>query len=338
MANELYMSEVGFRHFWSKLDTILDNKVEKTQAATESVLGLVIPGTGLNNAAGTISVKYSTTAQAGFAVEANDPRLSDARTPTAHTHGNISNDGKIATGTAMGNGAALVFATADGTVTKATAAFTGETTKFLREDGTFAAPPATAEMTGASAAAAGTGGTVPAPAMGQQTFYLSGAGTWVEPDWLTEHPTISVEADDTSTDTPAFGGTFQAIGAIEKDANGHVTKVTTAAITVPNAVASSSAPGLMAAADKSKLDAFQAASNYALKSDISTVYKYKGSVDNYAALPQDDNQVGDTYNLTDTGMNYVWTGTAWDALGQVFTISSMGTELIDSIMAGEEST
>ena len=166
MANELYMSEAGFRHFWTKLDTILDNKVEKTQAATESVLGLVIPGTGLNNAAGTISVKYSTTAQAGFAVEANDPRLSDARTPTAHTHGNISNDGKIATGTAMGNGAALVFATADGTVTKATAAFTGETTKFLREDGTFAAPPTTAEMTGATGEAAGTGGTVPAPAMG----------------------------------------------------------------------------------------------------------------------------------------------------------------------------
>ena len=67
MANELYMSEAGFRHFWSKLDTILDNKVEKTQAATDSVLGLVIPGTGLNNASGTISVKYSTTAQAGFA-------------------------------------------------------------------------------------------------------------------------------------------------------------------------------------------------------------------------------------------------------------------------------
>ena len=338
MANELYMSEAGFRHFWSKLDTILDNKVEKTQAATESVLGLVIPGTGLANAAGTISVKYSTSAEAGFAVEANDPRLSDARTPTAHTHGNISNDGKIATGTAMGNGSALVFATADGTVTKATVAFTEGTTNFLREDGTFAAPPTTAQMTGATDDAAGTSGTVPAPAQGEQTFYLSGAGTWVEPDWLTEHPTISMGSDDTATDTPAFGGTFQAISALEKDANGHVTKVTTATVTVPNAVASSDAAGLMAAADKSKLDAFQAASNYALKSDISTVYKYKGSVANYEALPQDSNQVGDTYNLTDTGMNYVWTGTAWDALGQVFTISSMGTELIDSIMAGEEST
>lgn len=338
MANELYMSEAGFRHFWSKLDTILDNKVEKTQAATESVLGLVIPGTGLNNASGTISVKYSTTAQAGFAVEANDPRLSDARTPLAHTHGNISNDGKIATGTAMGNGAALVFATADGTVTKATAAFTGETTKFLREDGTFAAPPTTAQMTGATGEAAGTGGTVPAPAMGQQTYYLSGAGTWVEPDWLTEHPTISVSADDTATANPAFGATFQAVSAIAKDANGHVTKVTTTTVTVPNTEATSSTAGLMSGADKSKLDAFQAASNYALKSDISTVYKYKGSVANYEALPQDSNQTGDTYNLTDTGMNYVWTGTAWDALGQVFTISSMGTELIDSIMAGEEST
>lgn len=265
-------------------------------------------------------------------VETTDPRLTDARTPTAHTHGNISNDGKVTTGGAMGEGAALLFTTADGTVTKATAAFTSGTTNFLREDGTFAAPPTVDEMTGATGEAAGTGGTVPAPAMGQQTYYLTGAGTWAAPNWLTEHPTITMGTDDADTATPAFGGTFTAVGAIEKDANGHVTKVTTRTVTVPNAAASSSVAGLMSAADKAKLDAFGDASTYALKSDISTVYKYKGSVDNYAALPGEDNTVGDVYNLNDTGMNYVWTGTAWDALGQVFTITAIDNGTIDTIM------
>ena len=265
-------------------------------------------------------------------VETSDPRLTDARTPKAHTHGNISNDGKVTAGGAMGNGAALLFTTADGTVTKANVAFTSATTKFLREDGTFAAPPTTAEMTGATAGAAGTGGTVPAPQQGEQTYYLSGAGTWVEPDWLTEHPTISVQADATDTAKPAFGATFTAVGAIEKDANGHVTKVTTRTVTVPNAAATSSSAGLMAATDKAKLDAFQAAANYALKSDITSVYKYKGSVANEAALPGDENTVGDVYDVKDTGMNYAWNGTAWDPLGQKMEITPIANGTIDTIM------
>lgn len=265
-------------------------------------------------------------------VETTDPRLTDARTPTAHTHGNISNDGKVTATAAMGNGTALLFTTADGTVTKASVAFGEGTTNFLREDGTFAAPPTVSEMTGATAAAAGTGGTVPAPAMGQQTYYLTGAGTWAAPNWLTEHPTISVEADDADAVTPAFGATFTAVGAIEKDANGHVTKVTTRTVTVPNAAASSSIAGLMAAADKAKLDAFQEAANYALKSDITSVYKYKGSVENEAALPGDENTVGDVYDVKDTGMNYAWNGTAWDPLGQKMEISAIPNGTIDTIM------
>lgn len=265
-------------------------------------------------------------------VETTDPRLTDARTPTAHTHGNISNDGKVTADGAMGNGAALLFTTADGTVTKANVAFTGGTTNFLREDGTFAAPPTVDEMTGATGSAAGTGGTVPAPQQGQQTYYLTGAGTWAAPNWLTEHPTISMGSDDTDTATPDFGATFTAVGAIEKDANGHVTKVTTRTVTVPNAAASGSAAGLMSAADKTKLDAFQEAANYALKSDVTSVYKYKGSVENEAALPNSDQTVGDVYDVKDTGMNYAWNGTAWDPLGQKMEISAIDNGTIDSIM------
>ena len=71
----------------------------------------------------------------------------------------------------------------------------------------------------------------------------------------------------------------------------------------------------------------------ALKSDLSSVYKYKGSKVNYAALPESGNEVGDVWNVEDTGMNYAWTGTAWDALGESFTIEAITNEEIDAITA-----
>lgn len=46
--------------------------------------GQVEAGTGLNKTGNTLSVKYGTAA--GTAAQGNDSRLSDARTPTAHTH------------------------------------------------------------------------------------------------------------------------------------------------------------------------------------------------------------------------------------------------------------
>lgn len=59
-----------------------------------------------------------------------------------------------------------------------------------------------------------------------------------------------------------------------------------------------------------------------------TVYNYKGSVDTPDDLPtgskQNLNKVGDTYNDKSTGMNYVWDGKAWDALGAVTTLATLG--------------
>lgn len=71
----------------------------------------------------------------------------------------------------------------------------------------------------------------------------------------------------------------------------------------------------------------------ALKSDLSSVYKYKGSKVNYAALPESGNEVGDVWNVEDTGMNYAWTGTAWDALGESFSIEAITNAEIDAITA-----
>ena len=62
--------------------------------------------------------------------------------------------------------------------------------------------------------------------------------------------------------------------------------------------------------------------NYYTKSQvdakISGVYHYKGSVATYEDLPTENVEVGDVYDVTDTGMNYAWTLDGWDALGNSF--------------------
>lgn len=48
---------------------------------------------------------------------------------------------------------------------------------------------------------------------------------------------------------------------------------------------------------------------------VASVYKYKGSVANEAALPTTGLTVGDVYDVQDTGMNVAWNGSKWDKLG-----------------------
>ena len=73
----------------------------------------------------------------------------------------------------------------------------------------------------------------------------------------------------------------------------------------------------------------------ALKSDLTSLYRYKGSVTNFASLPTEDNVVGDVWNVEATGMNYAWTGETWDALGETFELSSITNAEIDTIVSGE---
>lgn len=86
-------------------------------------------------------------------------------------------------------------------------------------------------------------------------------------------------------------------------------------------------------AEKNKLAAFGAASTYALKTDITGMYKFKGSVATVSALPDTGQTVGDVYNVEASGMNYAWDGEAWDALGEIFTITSISNSDIDTIVA-----
>lgn len=74
------------------------------------------------------------------------------------------------------------------------------------------------------------------------------------------------------------------------------------------------------------------ADTFAKKTDIATVYKYKGTVEAVANLPAEGNVVGDVWNVEDTDMNYGWTGTAWDPLGQPFQIEAISNAEIDTIL------
>lgn len=65
---------------------------------------------------------------------------------------------------------------------------------------------------------------------------------------------------------------------------------------------------------------------------ISTVYRYKGSVDNQAALPTTGNKAGDVYNVADTDMNYGWTGKALDPLGSTVVIESISSDEINAVL------
>lgn len=73
--------------------------------------------------------------------------------------------------------------------------------------------------------------------------------------------------------------------------------------------------------------------NYAKLTDITSAYRYKGTVDNYSDLPT-THKVGDVYNIKNAdaannikaGDNVVWNGTEWDNLSGVVDLSAYSTK------------
>lgn len=74
-------------------------------------------------------------------------------------------------------------------------------------------------------------------------------------------------------------------------------------------------------------------------SKVSSVYKFKGSVENYSDLPTSGNEVGDVWDIINAdptnnikaGDNVVWTGTTWDNLGGMVDLTNYYTkDIIDN--------
>ena len=89
------------------------------------------------------------------------------------------------------------------------------------------------------------------------------------------------------------------------------------------------------AAEVGALSLDDANNNFAKKSDITSIYRPKGTKPTYDDLPTTGNEVGDVWNVASDDMNYAWTvdGT-WDPLGSKIEVSSISNDMIDQIVAG----
>lgn len=213
-------------------------------------------------------------------------------------------------------------------------------------------------MSGATVDADGKSGLVPSPTKGAQRW-LDSTGAWTTPPNTTYGAASTTSAglmsaadkkklDGIATGAnkyvhPSYTAHDSGLYKITVDATGHVSAVTAVAkgditaLGIPSTNttyndATQGTHGLMSTADKKKLDAFGEASTYALKSDITAMYRYKGSVASYDKLPTSGQIIGDVYDVGN-GMNYAWNGEKWDGLGQVFTIDAIQNTEIDTILA-----
>lgn len=94
--------------------------------------------------------------------------------------------------------------------------------------------------------------------------------------------------------------------------------------------ATTSAAGLITAEGFNKLTGLPTSEeiDQKINTAIGSVYKVKGSVANYNALPTKDVSIGDVYNLEDTGANYVATSTTpdWDKLSETVDLNGYLTK------------
>lgn len=196
------------------------------------------------------------------------------------------------------------------------------TTKYLRQDGTWAVPPDTDTtynvFKGATASNKGQSGLVPEPQIGANKSLLFGNGVW-----------SSIYLDFYNTG---------AGGEIVLEANN--TDISNmSSVTIP--LVSASNNGLMTTALFAKLNGLPTGTDisntYAKKSDITNMYVYKGSVADASKLPTTGQQIGWVYNIESAsvyggaGMNVAWNGTTWDPLGEIFTITEMTEDDLDEI-------
>ena len=155
-----------------------------------------------------------------------------------------------------------------------------------------------------------------------------------------EHPTHTAKESGLYKVTVDGLGHVTAAAAVEK---GDITGLGIPAQDTTYEVVTTETDGLMSKGDKSKLDKFGDADTYALKEDITAVYRVKGSVESYDQLPSTGNKKGDVYNVQKgtgegevDGMNYVWDGAKWDALGTITVYEALSNDEIDAAIAEAE--
>jgi hypothetical protein len=290
--------------------------------ATTGAAGAVIVGTGLGVSSGTVSVTYGTNSTS--ACRGDDSRLSDARTPTSHTHGNITNAG------AIGSTADQIVVTTTSGVLTAVSAATARTTLGVQ-------PTASPAFTGA-ATFAGAVTITDALANGQllvndnandsqNRFGTLGVSHYT----LAQSPLLCVAASSQATNNFVYiGGAFSAFNAATQilfvTASDTTTTIGTTRLTITSTAATFAVPVLVTAGSVSACSVaatgdpntglfFPAADVAAIATNgVERVrVKATGSVRfvPLSADPASGNEAGDVYYNSSTNKLRVYDGTSW---------------------------
>ena len=194
--------------------------------------------------------------------QGNDSRLSDARTPTSHAHGSITNDGKVGTAAnkplITGTNGVVSAGSFEGTATNIKMNGTqsvGSLNTFARGDhvhpvDTSRAPKShTSTATDYGVSDASNYGHAMASSTTPTTLGTADVGSetgkFARGDHVHAHPAYTARTGKpTANQTPAFGGTAT-VSQIISDATGHVTGATDRTIKIPDTSASTSAKGIV---------------------------------------------------------------------------------------------
>lgn len=193
--------------------TTENNNAASEKAVRDAINALDVPATGTGAITGfgagkTLATLTETDGKVAATfqdISITKSQVSDfptEMTPSSHTHGNITNDGKVGTAADYS-----VVTTTGGAVTAKSLATSsptasGNTLSFIdtvsqASDGKITATKKTVSTMGAaSSSVAGTAGLVPAPAAGDQAKFLKGDGTW-----------STVATSDTKVTQTKLGGT-----------------------------------------------------------------------------------------------------------------------------------
>lgn len=110
----------------------------------------------------------------------------------------------------------------------------------------------------------------------------------------------------------------EAANSVVDTAENALNTATTANEAAQSALTTATAAQSAVASKADKADTYTKAE---VDAKVSSVYRFKGSVATYSALPTENNTVGDVWNVEDSGANYAWTGTAWDKLSETIDLT-----------------
>ena len=327
MATEKAVGQTGLLYFWQNLKVKLAGKVDKVDGK----------GLSANDYTNTEKAKL-----AGIAEGANKTTVEDSLTSASTANALSANQGKVLDGKikalsdnmgALGYGdmmKAAYDADNDGVVDNAAQLGGQAPSHYGKADGTNIKP---AFTTASSRVNIATGEALTVILGKIAKFFadlkpVAFTGSYSDLSGKPAIPTVTNDLTDTlkshydaaythsqAAHAPA-GAQANVIEAIKVNGAAQTVSGKAVNITVPTTVAALSDAG-----------------SYALKSDLASVYRYKGSVASYADLPGSGNTVGDVWDVAEDNMNYGWTGSAWDPLGQSFTLEFVTNAEIDAILA-----